>query len=173
MSQRYPSHYGSPFGSPTPEPATRSLPKNYSETFNAEDYECKTTVDLEAYARNLHNMLMDFLKQTPFPAALFNKLEVRLDGITSILQNRYRANAITTDIGTAEHRLRTLSARIAPVSIPTTTTPQAMQDEPDHPPKKRKYSPCIKDARIALKEQRERQATQDKFIINTEEEEEQ
>lgn len=170
MSERYSSHCGSPFGSPSSPQERRHLPKNYSEEFDPRQYECQTTVDLESYARNLHNMLMGFLKQNPFPAALFDKLEKRLDGITSILQNRYRANAITTDIGTAEHRLRTLSKRIAP-ALPETTTPQTMQDEPDHPPKKRKFeSPCIKDVRIALKEQRERRQNEN-FSFNEEEEE--
>lgn len=63
-------------------------PKNYADTFDPASYEWRSTSDLESYARNLKNYLARLLQDDPFPAALFEKLEVRLEGIRSILQKR-------------------------------------------------------------------------------------
>jgi len=160
-------NYGSPSGNPFNSPHQQQAPlaRNYAETFNAADYECKDSIELESYARNLHNYLNTLLPQKPFPAFLFEKLEKRLDGITSILQKRSLAShGLTAD--KAKERLRALDQRLSgstasdAISVPKITTPSGMLDEPSHPPKKRKYeAPCIKDVRDALQEQRERNRT--------------
>lgn len=165
--------YNSPFNVTSPKP----LPRNYSDVFNAEEYECKESIELESYARNLHNYLNSLLPQTPFPAFLFEKLEKRLDGITCILQKRCQdQNGMNKD--KAKQRLLVLSKRLdstslEPPSILPPTTPIAMIDEPDHPPKKRRLeAPCVQDVRKALQEQRQQRAEQEKFTINDKEEEE-
>jgi hypothetical protein len=138
------NHYTSPFGSPSDVKAP--LPRNYSDAFNPEEYECKDSIELESYARNLHNYLMGLLKQTPFPAFLFEKLEKRLDGITSILQKRSSAStALNKD--TAMDRLQKLSSRIDnATAIPEPTPP---------PLKKRRIeAPCISDVKRDMDELR-------------------
>lgn len=139
------SPYNSPFNVQSPKP----LPRNYSETFNAEEYECKDSIELESYSRNLRNYLMGLLQQEPFPAFLFEKLEKRLDGITCILMKRSVANPVF-DKEKAKAKMRALDRRLDTIApaIPTQTTPQGMLDEPNHPPKKRKIeSPCISDVK--------------------------
>src|ERR1700760_542102 len=132
----------SPFSSPllTQQSYARPpLPRNYSETFNAADYEKKDSIELESYARNLHNYLQTLLPQNPFPANLFDKLEKRLDGITSILQSRSLASGVLSR-DAAKKKLERLGNRLestAPV-LPTLLTPQGMNDDKKHPAKKRK-----------------------------------
>lgn len=136
--------HNSPFGSPSEVKPT--LQKNYGDAFNPEEYECKDSIELESYARNLHNYLMTLLKQTPFPAFLFEKLEKRLDGITSILQKRSSAStALNKD--QAMSRLQAISSRIeTATAIP----------EPSQPPlkKRRTEAPCIKDVKKDMDELR-------------------
>lgn len=113
---------GSPFGNTPPQPELKpALPRNYADVFRPEDYECKESLELESYARNLHNYLMTLLPQNPFPAFLFDKLEKRLDGITSILQKR-SAQSGAFDKDKAKERLKQLGALLAPVEV---TTPKA------------------------------------------------
>lgn len=111
--------YKSPFEYTTQKP----LVKNYAEIFDPKEYECKDSLELESYGRNLHNYLKTLLEQTPFPAFLFEKLEKRLDGITSILANRSAARGVL-DKRAALKRLKDLGERIdsfAPVPIETGT----------------------------------------------------
>lgn len=159
------SYRGSPWGaSPfyTP-PVPEQKPKNYSDTFVASDYECKTTIDLESYARNLRNTLMGLLSQTPFPGALFDKLEQRLDGITCILQKRYAVSNVS-NAEQAKVKMEAISKRLDAL----VTVPNGMDTMPGPPLKKRKYEPCVSDVRKALEQERERP----KFIINVPELEE-
>lgn len=139
----------SPFGSPSQQQRPQ-LQKNYSEVFDPREYECKDSIELESYARNLHNYLTSLLPQTPFPAFLFEKLEKRLDGITSILQKRCAAKGVL-DQDQAKKRLQALGQRLdqpdAPTALPK-TFPRGMEDLPSHPPKKRKMEPgYVQDVR--------------------------
>ncbi len=84
----------SPFGSPSPSQQSGPAPRNYAEVFDPRDYEGKSDIELESYARNLHNYIKTLLPQNPFPAILFDKLEKRLDGITSMLTKRYAAKGV-------------------------------------------------------------------------------
>jgi len=61
---------------------------NYEETFDPASYSWRDTRELESYARNIKNYLARLLQDDPFPAALFEKLETRLEGIRPILQKR-------------------------------------------------------------------------------------
>lgn len=142
---------GSPFAYQTQKP----LPRNYAEEFNEADYECKDSIELESYARNLSNYLNGLLTQTPFPANLFEKLEKRLNGIICLLQKRSAARGVLNK-DQAKERLQALGRKLDATAIPTPsmTTPIAMVDEPDHPPKKRKISPCIPQVRKDMEELR-------------------
>lgn len=126
------------YNSPFETQAKPVLNKNYAEVFNEEDYEGKNNIELESYSRNLHNYLKQLLPQNPFPAALFEKLETRLDGLTSMLERRYAASGVL-DRTKAEERLQSISARLdqAPAVLPP-TTPKLMIDESPRPLKKRK-----------------------------------
>lgn len=155
-------HYNSPFGSPSD--VKTPLPRNYAEAFNPEDYECKDSIELESYARNLHNYLMSLLKQTPFPAFLFEKLEKRLDGITSILQKRSSASSVSNKED-AMRRLQTLSSRIDNATV---------QASPASPPlkKRRIEAPCISSVRKDMEELRRLKRSYSDSTQPVEEEEE-
>lgn len=130
--------YGSPFGSPRQtQPAP--LPRNYSEIFDPAEYECKTDVDLESYARNLSNYLNQLLTQQPFPAFLFDKLEKRLEGITSILKKRSTAKGVCATKQQAEERLKRLTASLDAVSSTQPVSPEEDDLPPSPPYKKRKF----------------------------------
>lgn len=153
---------GSPFNS-SPK---QTLNKNYSEVFDPAEYECKDTQDLESYRRNLHNMLMDYLKQTPFPAYLFDKLSKREEGIASILEKRYAASGVLNK-EQAKKKLADLEARMNAVGT--------MQDENPVPLKKRKLDPpYVEEVRTSMQQIRDLRSSGPNFIINdtTEEEEE-
>ncbi len=135
------SSHSSPFETFTPPQKQR----NYSDIFDPKEYECKDSLELESYARNLHNYLMTLLPQTPFPAFLFEKLEKRLDGITSILQKRCAASGVLNK-DQATKRLQSISDRLA-ATAPKPPLYQAegtMVDKTSHPPKKRKLD-FVKD----------------------------
>lgn len=137
----------SPFGYLNNTPA-KPLARNYSETFDPQEYEAKDSIELESYARNLHNYLNSLLTQEPFPAFLFEKLEKRLDGITCILAKRCAASGALNK-AKAKARLETLGQRLEPVSVPVDlppTTPRSMIDVKGHPPKKRKLD-CVREVK--------------------------
>lgn len=137
-------HYNPPMGNPSEQ--KQYLPRNYATEFNPEDYECKDSIELESYARNLHNYLMGLLKQTPFPAHLFEKLEKRLDGISSILQKRLSASSALTK-SEAEARLKKLAAKLDAATVDEPT--------PQPPIKKRRVeAPCISDVKRSMDELR-------------------
>lgn len=136
--------YHSPFGSPAD--VKQPLPRNYAEAFNPEDYECKDSIELESYARNLHNYLMGLLKQQPFPAFLFEKLEKRLDGITSILQKRSSASTALNKEA-ASSRLQALAAKLDSATVETESLPPPVK-------KRRVEAPCIKDVKESMAELR-------------------
>lgn len=129
---------GSPFNVSSRPP----LPRNYSEEFNAQDYENKNSIELESYARNLHNYLNQLLTQMPFPAFLFEKLEKRLLGITSILQSRSAASG-ALDREKASERLQALGKKLEAATaknesaIPLPTSIVQFPDEQGLPPRKR------------------------------------
>lgn len=162
---------GNPFNY-TPKPP---LPRNYSEDFNPADYECKSNIELESYARNLHNYLNSLLPQNPFPAFLFEKLEKRLDGITSILQKRCAASgALNKD--KAKQRLQTLGSRldsaVVPMPISTTRSAEDIAEERDLPPRKRARTDlCQDDIKRAMFEKRIQDGKNNGVQNNDEEEE--
>lgn len=130
----------SPYTSPFETSRTPTLPRNYSDTFDPKEYECKDSLELESYARNLHNYLMTLLPQTPFPAFLFEKLEKRLDGITSILQKRSAAKGVLNK-DQAKLRLQKLGARLdatAPRIVFNKDEIGEPLDVTEPPPKKRR-----------------------------------
>lgn len=131
----------SPFGSPS-EPRPPPLQRNYADVFKPEDYECKDSVELESYARNLRNYLITLLSQEPFPQFLFDKLEKRLDGITTILLKRSVANHVLDKKG-AQARLNALDRRLETIQpiLSASTCPQGMRDVNPAPLKKRKADP--------------------------------
>jgi len=150
----------SPFGAPgLPQ---QPLPKNYSDVFVPADYEHKDSVELESYARNLRNKLLEYLSQEPFPAFLFEKLERRLDGLTSILQKRSAASNVLSK-EQATRRLSTLSARLDP-AVPATS--RAMGSE--GPPLKKRRFGYLDDVNKSRKELQD----QPNFAFNEAEEEE-
>lgn len=152
--------YEPPFG--TPGLPQQPLAKNYSDVFVAADYEHKDSVELESYARNLRNTLLGLLSQKPFPAFLFEKLEKRLDGLTSILAKRSVASTVL-DSEKASKRLAILSARLDP-TVPATTRSMG----PDGPPLKKRRFGYLEDIDKARKEKQE----QPNFSFNEEEEDE-
>jgi len=161
----------SPYQNPFDKPVQQQLQRNYSDVFKAEDYECKDSLELESYARNLRNYLMGLLQQDPFPAFLFEKLEKRLDGIVSILTKRSAASNVLGK-NDARARLKQLDALLnKAVEIETVTS---QQDTPEPPLKKRRVDPMyvdeVRKSDQALKQTRDK--ANDKFIINDDEEEE-
>lgn len=135
----------SPFNTPQRNP----LPRNYAEIFDPKDYECKDSIELESYARNLHNYMMSLLEQPRFPEFLFDKLEKRLDGVTSILQKRSAASGVFNK-DKAKKRLQELSERMdnAVVPPPVFLAPGSMYLDNKQPAKKRKIeSPCISEVK--------------------------
>lgn len=159
--------YGSPFNTGYSSPKA-PLPRNYSDEFNPEEYECKSSIELESYQRNLLNYLKGLLSQDPFPAALFEKLEKRVDGITSILKKRYQEKK-TMNLEQAKRRLEQLSAELAPST--STAGSESTEDttEDTRPMKKRKIEPVyVQQVRQAMQETKNK----DKFTFNEEAEEE-
>ena len=152
--------YEPPFG--VPALPQQPLPKNYADEFVAADYEHKDSVELESYARNLRNKLLEYLSQKPFPAFLFEKLEKRLDGLTSILQKRSVVRSVLS-AEQATKRLSILSARLDP-AVPATSRSMGA-DGPQL--KKRKFG-YLDDVNKSRKEQQD----QPNFAFNEEEEEE-
>jgi len=118
------------------------LPRNYAETFDPAQYECKDSVELESYARNLHNYLKTLLEQNPFPQFLWDKLEKRLDGITSILEKRSLASGVSNKAA-AEQRLQKLSDKInaTAISPPAHTSAVGMLDVNPRPTKRSRIEP--------------------------------
>ena len=116
----------------------KSLPRNYAEIFDPKDYECKDSLELESYAHNLRNYLLGLLAQKPFPEFLFNKLEKRLDGITSILQSRSSASGVLNK-EQATKRMEVLSQRLD--GAPATSTSTRIDLVSSRPAKKRKIEP--------------------------------
>lgn len=94
------SPYNNPFAN-----NHKPLVKNYADTFVEADYDHMSTENLESYARNLHNTLLGLLDQDPYPAALFEKLEKRHDGLLSMLKKRYAASNVSLDKKAARARL--------------------------------------------------------------------
>lgn len=169
------SPYQSPFGQPS-QPSKPALPKNYSEVFKEEEYECKDSIELESYARNLRNYLLTLLQQEPFPAFLFEKLEKRLDGITTILMKRSVAGKIMSKTD-ATAKMRALERRLDTIAInpPTETTPQGMHDDVNHPPKKRKLEPRhvqeVREGMDSLRRLKQSYSSQSTLEVDDEEEE--
>lgn len=118
---------------------SQPLPRNYSEEFVAADYECKDTLELESYQRNLRNYLLSLLQQDPFPAALFDKLEKRLDGIISILEKRYAASGVSVNKKAAEEKLKALDQRLEKISAAASSQEKldVYPDDITPPPAKR------------------------------------
>lgn len=111
-------------------------PRNYSDSFKPEEYESMSSIDMEAYARNLHNYLMTLLQQEPFPAFLFEKLEKRLDGLTSLLKKRSAASgALNKD--KAKERIIALGKQLDQAS----PAPVPMEDTDEPLPKRRRIDP--------------------------------
>lgn len=147
------------------------LPRNYSEVFDPADYECKSNIELESYARNLHNTLINLLPQKPFPAALFDKLEKRFDGLTSMLTKRCAASGVCTDPTTARLRLSKIAERLdkAVPAMPSLSTPSLMIDEEDHHTKRTRVDPdSVLEVRKAMVANKRKQ---DNFSFNEEAEE--
>lgn len=125
----------SPYQNPFETRRAQPLPRNYSEEFVAADYECKDSVELESYRRNLRNYLLSLLQQDPFPTFLFDKLEKRLDGITSILEKRSAASGALTKEA-AQQRLKKLDERIQAADAMSQEKP-----EEERPAKRRRIDP--------------------------------
>lgn len=141
----------SPYKNPFETKGTQPLPRNYSDVFNPEDYEWKDSIELESYARNLTNYLRQLLQQTPFPAFLFEKLEKRLDGITSILEKRSLASG-ALDKDKAKERLLALERKITPVAV----TRMDSQEKLEPPIKKRRLDPAYVEEVRACKNELDR-----------------
>lgn len=122
--------YNNPFETQQRVPLT----KNYAEVFNETDYEGKSTIELESYARNLSNHLNTYLTQTPFPGALFDKLMARFEGLTSLLEKRYAASGASDRTG-AKSRLEAASLRLESASAPkeSVSTPPAKRRRVETP----------------------------------------
>lgn len=147
------NNWSSPFGSPS-QRTSQPLARNYSEVFDERDYECKSDLELESYARNLSNYLDKLLKDTPFPAFLFEKLEKRYNGILSILKRRSTAKGVSTTAGQARERLQRLNASLDALS---STQPEEPEDCEDHrPTKKPKLFEFNEEVRRQLKDERKR-----------------
>ena len=68
MNNNYGSPYENPFNTGIKYMGGRPvLQRNYDEVFDASKYEGKDTIELETYARNLHNYLMDRDWETGLP----------------------------------------------------------------------------------------------------------
>lgn len=148
------SFYQPPFGSPKQQ-AQPQLAKNYTEIFDERDYECKTDIELESYARNLSNYLNRLLTEMPFPAVLFDKLESRLNGILSMLKKRCAAKGVSTTKHSAEERLKRITASLDAIS---TTQPSSPDDAEDHRPAKKRKFEFNEEVRRELRAERERKA---------------
>lgn len=148
MQSRALTNTGNPFDYMSSK--TPNLQRNYAETFKPEDYECKETLELESYQRNLRNYLLQLLQQDPFPAALFDKLEKRLDGIVSILEKRYLASGVSVNKRQAEEKLKALDQRLEKVNAAATDL-----EKLEEPPAKRQrkdpgYVEEVRKAKDAL-----------------------
>lgn len=146
----------SPFGSPS-QPQQQPLQRNYSEIFDPKQYECKTDIELESYARNLSNYLDKLLKDTPFPAFLFEKLEKRYNGILCMLKKRSAAKSVSVTPTAARQRLIKLNASLDALSSTQPVEPEEDYDCEDHrPPKKQRLFEFNEEVRRQLKEDRKR-----------------
>lgn len=154
------AYHSSPFGSPR-QPLQQHLPKNYTEVFDERDYECKSDIELESYARNLSNYLNRLLTDMPFPAVLFEKLETRLNGILSMLKKRCAARGVSTTKQAAEERLKRMTASLDAVSTTQPLSPEPEDCEDHRPAKKRKFE-FNAEIRRELKAERVRKANQEK-----------
>lgn len=135
--------------------------KNYSDTFVKSEYENKSSVELESYARNLANYLKTLLDQDPFPEFLFDKLEKRLDGIAEILSERKSA-AGTRSKGEARNRLIEIMAKIDPFE----------GEDDSRPPKKQKQDPnYVEEVRNSQLEKRKRSLKTDEVLAKDSDEE--
>lgn len=163
-------NYHSPFGSPSQHNYSRPpLPRNYSEIFDPAEYECKSDLDLESYARNLSNYLNKLLTETPFPAFLFEKLEKRYNGIISILKKRSAAKGVSTTAKEAEERLRRLNAEL---DAHSSTQPVEPDDVEDHRPTKKRKFEFNEEVKRELQRERQRKALSQTAKPTEEEEEE-
>ena len=151
----------SPFGAPgLPQ---QPLTKNYSDTFVEADYEHKDNVELESYARNIRNKLLEYCSQEPFPAFLFDKLEKRLDGLTSMLQKRSAAKGVLNK-EQATKRLNELSLRLDP-AVPATS--RAMGNA--GPPLKKRRFAYLDEVKASMKKP---EPEPENFSFNSKDEEE-
>lgn len=160
----------SPYQNPFDKEQKPQLQKNYSDTFNPEEYECKDSIELESYARNLRNYLMTLLQQEPFPQFLFDKLEKRLDGIVSILAKRSAASNVSNK-EQARARLKALDSALNKAVEITLDSPEPQDTlEDTRPTKKRRLLPeYVKDINKARQELKD---SQEKFSFNTKGDEE-
>lgn len=146
--------WSSPFSPNPSQPQQQYQPRNYAEVFDERDYQCKTDIELESYARNLSNYLDKLLKDTPFPAFLFEKLEKRYNGILSILKKRSAAKGVSTTAGQARERLQRLNASLDALSSTQPTEPDDCEDH--RPPKKQRLFEFNEEVRRQLKDERKR-----------------
>jgi hypothetical protein len=109
-------------------------PKNYEDKFDIASYEWRSTTDLESYAKNLKNYLARLLQDEPFPAALFEKLEERLNGIRSILQKRCQVKT-GGDLESLRQKKRNWLENL---DLPGDSSTSVSTQEPA-PPKKRPF----------------------------------
>lgn len=148
------TYYQSPFGSPRQQ-APPPLSRNYAEIFDPKDYECKSDLELESYARNLSNYLDKLLKDQPFPAFLFEKLETRFNGILSMLKSRSAAKGVSTTKHSAQERLKRLNASLDALSSTQPASPD--DDVEDHRPlKKVRTFQFNEEIRQEMKEEKKR-----------------
>lgn len=159
--------YNNPFDNKPQQPA---FPRNYSDTFNEADYECKDSIELESYARNLRNYLMGLLQQDPFPAFLFEKLEKRLDGIVSILKKRSAANNVSNK-QQAQARLKALDTALNK-AVNIITDKEEEQEKLDEPPLKKRRLDLPQHVKDINKARKELKESKEKFVFNTKDEEE-
>lgn len=160
--------------SPFYSPKSSNLARNYSDVFDPAEYECKSDLDLESYARNLSNYLNSLLPQIPFPAFLFNKLETRYNGVLCILKKRSAAKGVLTTRQEAEERLRALNAELdSQMSTPPISL--EVDDFEDQRPKKKQklfsFNPDIK-RELEAERKRKREAEEKKQEKEDAEEEE-
>lgn len=162
--------YHNPFDN---KPQQQPLPRNYSDTFNEADYECKDSIELESYARNLRNYLMGLLQQEPFPQFLFDKLEKRLDGIVSILKKRSAASNVSNK-DQARARLKALDTALNK-AVNIITDSQEEPEKLDEPPLKKRRLPEhvqeVLDSKKALQKQKEKWSFNEDATQDVEEEE--
>lgn len=155
------SPYNNPFDARKPQ----GLPKNYREEFKEEDYEHMSTEEIESYARNLKNTLLGLLDQDPWPAALFDKLEKRHNGLLSMLKKRYAASSVSTNKQDARQRLLKAQEELDAYA---TTKREEVESMP--PKKKQKLPEFIQEVRRSMKEASLKNSSQSTQPVDEEEE---